>query len=94
MQELSGKEVTITGFMKPVGEGLEVNAFLFVEHPIGCWFCEMPDFVNIIYVELPAGKSMAPQRELMRVTGRFQVNAADPEDYLYAIRGARAGGID
>ncbi len=39
-------------------------AFLFVESPIGCWYCEMPETTGIVYVELPAGKSVAFQRGL------------------------------
>ena len=49
----------MTGYMQPLGDGLEISAFMFVEHPIGCWYCEMPETISIIYVELPAGKSMA-----------------------------------
>lgn len=94
LHDLSGKEVTIVGFMQPLGDGAEVSSFLFVEHPVGCWFCEMPDAAGIIHVELPAGKSMVPQRGPMRVTGRFLVNATDPEGFLFTIRDARAAGID
>jgi hypothetical protein len=94
LKELDGKEVTLTGFMQPIGDGPEINAFLFVEHPIGCWFCEMPEMTNIIYVELPPSKTIAFGRQLMRVTGRLSVNADDPEDYLYAVRNARVAGFD
>jgi hypothetical protein len=94
LQDLAGKEVTITGFMQPLGDGVESSTFLLIENPVGCWFCEMPETSGIIYVELPAGKTMAPQRNLMRVTGRFNINVTDPEDFLYSIRGARVGGID
>jgi hypothetical protein len=94
LRELVGKEVTMTGYMQPIGEGLEIRAFMLVENPIGCWFCEMPEWTSIVYVELPPGKSTTLDRQLLRVTGRFSVNSTDPEDYLYAIRAARVGGID
>lgn len=94
LHDLAGKEVSITGFMQPLRDDLDVNAFMFIEYPVGCWFCEMPETASILYVELPPGKTATFQRSLVRVTGRLTLNATDPEDFLYALRNARISGVD
>jgi hypothetical protein len=94
LQDLDGKQVALTGFMQPLKEEQEVTAFLFIEFPVGCWYCEMPETASIIWVELPEGKSVPYRRDLVRVVGRLQLNASDPEDFVYAIRNARVTEVD
>jgi len=94
LQELAGRKVALNGFIQPLGDDPEMTGFMFIEYPIGCWYCEMPDTVSIVYVELPPGKTAAYQRGLVRVVGRLTLNRSDPEDFLYAIRDARVGGVD
>jgi hypothetical protein len=65
---------------------------MFIEFPIGCWYCEMPEVTGIVYVEL--AKTATLTRGLVRVTGRLHLNAADPEDFLYAIRNAKVSGVN
>jgi hypothetical protein len=94
MKELEGKQVSLTGFMQPLGEDLDAASFMFIEYPVGCWYCEMPEVTGIIYVELPLGRTATLSRNLVRVTGRLALNTTDPEDFLYAIRNAKVGGVD
>lgn len=94
LHELVGKQVALHGFIQPLRDDLEMNSFMLIEYPVGCWFCEMPDPASIVYVELPADKSMAYRRGLVRVVGRLTLNSSDPEDFLQAIRDARVGGVD
>ena len=94
VQELQGKQITMTGFMYPLREDPEMTAFLFIEAPVGCWYCEMPETTGILFVEMPTGKSTAIRRGLIRITGRLQLNATDPEDFLYAVKDARVGAIE
>ena len=94
LHELAGKKVAINGFIQPLGDDPNMTGFMFIEYPIGCWYCEMPDTVGIVYVELPTGKTTTYQRGLVRVVGRLTLNSNDPEDFLYAIRDARVGGVD
>ena len=94
LQELDGKQVSLSGFMQPLREDADMAAFMFIEYPVGCWYCEMPETNGIVYVELPLGKTTMFQRGLVRIEGRLVLNATDPEDFLYAIRAARVGGID
>lgn len=94
LHELEGKQVSMTGFMYPLGEDPELAAFLFIEAPIGCWYCEMPETIGIVYVRLPAGQTARIQRGVVRVVGRLQLNANDPEDFLYTLKDARVGALD
>lgn len=94
LEELDGKDISLFGFMQPLGEGTEMASFLFLENPIGCWFCEMPELTGILLVELPAGKTATFQRSLVRVVGRLALNRSDPEDFLYGMRDARVSGVD
>jgi len=65
-----------------------------VEHPIGCWYCEMPEIINIVLVELPAGRTARPTRGQVRVTGKLKLNTTDPENFLYTVKGAKVGEPD
>jgi hypothetical protein len=89
LRELDGKQVVVRGHMQPLGEGTDLGAFMLIEHPIGCWYCEMPEVTQIVLVELPEGKSGKFSRDRLRVTGKLVLNATDPENFLYTIRDAK-----
>lgn len=94
LKELEGKQVSLAGFMYPLGEDPAMAAFLFIEAPVGCWYCEMPETTGIVYVEMPRGQTTRYQRGLIRIIGRLHLNTDDPEDFLYAVKDARAGALD
>ena len=94
LRELEGKQISLTGFMYPIRDEPEMVVFLFIESPVGCWYCEMPETTGIVFVELPRNKSTPIQRGLMRVVGRLQLNADDPEEFLYSVKDARVGLLD
>ena len=94
LNELDGKRISLTGFMYPLGEGTELTSFLFLEAPVGCWYCEMPETTGIIHVALSAGKTARYERGLVRIVGRLSLNTDDPEDYLYTVKDARVGALD
>ena len=94
LHELQGKQISMTGFMYPLREDPEMAAFLFIEAPVGCWYCEMPETTGIVFVEMPTGQTARYQRGLIRLTGRLHLNGSDPEDFLYAVKDARVGAID
>jgi hypothetical protein len=89
LKELDGKQVQLSGFMQPLGDEPELGSFLLIEYPVGCWYCEAPEATGIVLVELPAGRTRPLTRGPVRVTGRLTLNATDPENFLYVIRGAR-----
>jgi len=89
LTELNGKEVTLTGFMQPLGEDLDASAFLLIQYPVGCWYCEMPEINGIVLVELPADKTFRLTRGQLRVEGKLTLNATDPENFLFTIGKAK-----
>ncbi len=89
LKELDGKQVQLHGYMQPLGEDAEVNTFLIVEYPIGCWFCERPELTAIVVVELPKDATRTYTHAQLRVTGTLVLNSSDPETYLYRLRDAK-----
>jgi Flp pilus assembly protein TadD len=88
LRELDGKTICLSGYMQPLGDDPECAAFLFIENPIGCWYCEMPDLTGIVLVDLPAGKTKMYTRGRIQVTGELKLNSRDPENFLYTLEGA------
>ncbi len=88
LRELDGRPVRLSGFMQPIGGDPDMNAFLLIEYPVGCWYCETPDITAMIMIEMPPGKSWRFSREPIQVTGKLQLNTKDPEDFLYKVTGA------
>lgn len=89
LKDLDGLEVTFLGYMHPLGDDLEVSAFLAVEAPVGCWYCELPSTTGIVLVELAEGTTTPLTRGMIKVTGKLRLNAEDPEDFLFTLRDAR-----
>jgi hypothetical protein len=89
LRELDGKGVSLSGFVQPLGEGLELTSFMLIEYPVGCWYCETPEITGIVFVELPPDKSVSYSRNLVRVEGKLALNSTDPEDFLFTIRQAK-----
>jgi tetratricopeptide (TPR) repeat protein len=89
LRELDGKQVTLTGFMQPLGEDLELSSFLLIEYPVGCWYCEMPAATGIVYVELPPEKTIGYGRTAVKIEGKLTLNSNDPENFLYTISKAK-----
>jgi hypothetical protein len=89
LKELAGKGVVLDGFQQPIGDDPDLSSFLLIEHPVGCWYCEAPELVNIVLVELPGDKTIRPTRSQLRVTGKLLLNADDPENFFYVIRDAK-----
>jgi tetratricopeptide (TPR) repeat protein len=94
LRELEGKQVTLNGFIQPLREDSDLNVFLLIENPVGCWYCEMPEVTAIIYVELPRGQTANYTRGLVRVVGRLLLNDSNPEEFLYTIKNARVTDVN
>jgi Tfp pilus assembly protein PilF len=94
LQELNGKKILLTGFLQPLSEELDAASFMLIEYPVGCWYCEMPEINSIVLVELAAGKTMTYTRSLVKVEGQLQLNATDPENFLYTISKAKVKEAD
>jgi hypothetical protein len=88
LKELAGKRVALEGYMQPLSEDSDLSSFLLIEYPVGCWWCEMPEVVSMVLVEMPAGKEARFSRERVRVTGKLTLNRTDPENFLYTVQDA------
>ena len=94
LKDLDRKQVTLSGFMQPLGEDSDLSAFLLIEYPVGCWYCEQPDMTAIVLIEMPDGKSFHFTRGQIHVRGKLILNASDPENFLYTIRDAKVESMD
>jgi hypothetical protein len=74
--------------LQPLGDELDAGAFLLIEYPVGCWFCEVPEPTGVVLVELPAGKTATLTKSQVKVTGRLTLNGTDPETFLFTVRDA------
>jgi tetratricopeptide (TPR) repeat protein len=88
LRDLDGLRVEMRGYMQPLGEGGEGVAFLLIEYPVGCWYCEMPGLAHTVLVELPDDETVRFRRERVRVRGKLVLNRRDPENFLYTLRDA------
>jgi hypothetical protein len=88
LRALDGKKVALTGFLQPIGDDPDTGAFLLIEYPVGCWFCEVPEPTGVVLVELPAGKSATFTKNQVKVTGKLALNGADPENFMFTVRDA------
>jgi hypothetical protein len=88
LHDLEGKQVTLRGFMQPLGDNLEMHSFLLIEYPVGCWYCESPEVTAMVLVEMPRGMTQTFVRDQVTIIGRLKLNATDPEDFLYTVQGA------
>jgi hypothetical protein len=94
LRELDGKQISLSGFMQPLGQELEMGAFLLIEYPVGCWYCEMPEITGIVLVELPDGKTATYTRGPVQVVGKLKLNSSDPENFLYSISKAQIKNLE
>jgi hypothetical protein len=94
LKELDGRQVSLTGYMQPLSDDADLASFMLIEYPVGCWFCEMPEIVGIVLVELPADKTTTFSRAAVKVVGRLKLNATDPENFLYTILQAKVSEAD
>ena len=94
LDKLDGLRVTITGYQFSASEEIELESFLLVEYPVGCWFCESPEPNGLLQVELAGGKKASRQRGPIRVSGTLKLNRDDPEDYLFRLADASVEVVD
>jgi len=95
VEQLDGRQVTLTGFMTPAGNATtELTGFLLTENAVGCWFCESPGPTQVLAVELAEGLTTGLTRAAVKVTGTLRLNRDDPERFPFAVTEARVGPAD
>ncbi|MFQ3650120.1 MAG: DUF3299 domain-containing protein [Gemmataceae bacterium] len=86
LRRLDGLQVSLWGYMQPLGDGSDGTVFLLIENPVGCWYCENPQLVQIVLVELPEGRTQRLTRDPLQVIGTLSLNATDPENFFFTLR--------
>ena len=81
-------QVALTGFMAPLDEVGAMSVFLLVEFPVGCFYCQTPDPTGILLIEMAKGMQVDMNYNLVKITGKLQLNSDNPEDFLYIITDA------
>lgn len=94
LRDLDGRQISLAGFMQPIRDDVELSAFLLIEYPVGCWYCETPEMTGLAMIQMPRNKAATLTRSLIKVTGKLQLNATDPEDFLFTIKDAKVGEAD
>jgi tetratricopeptide (TPR) repeat protein len=94
LRELDGKQIALAGFVQPLGDDAEMNSFMLIEYPVGCWYCEAPEITGIVLVALPKGKTLTYTRGLVKVEGKLKLNDTEPENFLYTITDAKVAEAD
>jgi hypothetical protein len=94
LKELDGKQIALAGFMQPLREDSDLTAFLLIEYPVGCWYCETPEITGMVLVELALGQKASFTRNLIKITGKLTLNATDPENFLFTIGKAKVSAAD
>ncbi|QEL20215.1 DUF3299 domain-containing protein [Limnoglobus roseus] len=94
VDRLDGKPVSLVGFIRPTTADAELEAFLFTEFPVGCWFCELPEPTGIVSVQLAKGEVADAVKTPVKIMGTLKLNRDDPEAYLFSIVDAKVGVAD
>ncbi len=87
VKALSGKEITLKGFVVPLETLQGDNYFVLSMLPFNiCYFCggAGPETVVQVYTE----HSYPPTEESVLVTGILRINDADPEQLMYVLENA------
>lgn len=94
LNAVDGKSATLVGYMCPLDEVGEINAFLLLETPVGCFYCQPASPTGIVYVELGKGRREPLRFEPVRVTGSLRLNHDNPEDFLFGLDDASVAPAD
>ena len=89
LRDLNGHSVSLEGYLQPIGDDVELNSFLLIENPVGCWYCEMPAITGMVQVNMTPPQAAHFTRKAIRVTGKFHLNTTGAEDFLYTISNAQ-----
>jgi len=73
--------VTLTGFMQPLGEDLELSAFLLIEYPVGCCIAKCLRRRGLSMLNSRRRKRLAMAAQRSRLRG-ITLNSNDPENFL------------
>lgn len=84
IENLDGEEVTIKGYLFPLGFGPESSEFLFTPYPVnGCFYCVPGSTETMIY--LPEAKLKNVPFTEVSMKGKFQIIRDNPYGLIYEM---------
>jgi hypothetical protein len=84
---LSGKEVTLPGYIVPFETGLKAKRFMLSSLPLNaCFFCGVggPETV----VEVITKKEVSYTEKAVQISGILKLNDSDPDKMIYTLENA------
>lgn len=94
LARVDGQHATLVGYMCPLDEVGEMNLFLLLETPVGCFYCQPPTPTGIVLVQLAGGDRTPLRYEPVKITGVFRINRDNPEDFLFSLSEASLSPAD
>jgi hypothetical protein len=88
---LSGKEVTLPGYIVPFETGLKAKRFMLSSLPLNaCFFCGVggPETV----VEVLTKKEVSYTEKAVQISGILKLNDSDPDKMIYTLEKAEVLG--
>ncbi|MDR9367244.1 MAG: DUF3299 domain-containing protein [Balneolaceae bacterium] len=84
VEKLDGKEITVKGYLYPLGYGSENPEFLFTPYPVnGCFYCVPGSAETMIH--LPETKLEKVPLTRVTVKGKFHLLRDSPYGLIYKI---------
>ena len=96
LKELEGKQIQLDRLQcSPWSDDQqESGAFLLIEYPVGCWYCEMPEVTRAScwWSSKRGQDARRPRAASLRArpAGWSSMQARTREDFLYTIKDAKA----
>lgn len=91
VKKLSGKVITIPGYIVPFDNGMKANHFMFTSMPLNaCFFCGVggPETV----VEVFAINMITYTDKPVEIKGTLRLNDSNPDEMIYVIEKAELVG--
>ncbi len=85
VKKLSGCHVKIPGQMLPLDQTGKVTRFILVNDMMSCCYGTAPKLQNIVYVNMPAGKWIAPTTERITIEGTLKVEVKKEDGFVLSL---------
>lgn len=92
VKSLSGKTITLPGYMMPFESGMRASHFMLSATPIyACFFCGAggPESVVEVYLNKPVNYT----EKIVEVRGKLKLNDTNPEHMFYILEDAEFLGV-
>ena len=90
--ELDGRKVGLTGFMYPLQQGDAIQYFCLLRTTQTCCYGPRPQFNQYVFIEMDAPTPFY-RLDPVSCVGKFRVEPAPDEGYIYRIEGEKCESI-